>query len=324
MRLPAKLLLSGLISASLPVAAGSAQTATTIAPGVSAGGVDLSGLLVDAAARKLEQVLAPAIGGEVIVGAGGHVFRLSAAQAGERLDAATTAKRALYAGRAGAVPLALSHARLAVRSFTSQIAGKVDRPAVDASVTITLQRIERRPGRDGHSLDAASLARRIDAALDAPGMPRLFHLRLAVRSPRVSPSGLPGTYPTIITVDRAHYKLRVFRRLRLLHTYGIAVGRAGLQTPTGLYHIHEREVNPSWHVPNSSWAGALAGKTIPPGPNDPIVARWLGLADGVGIHGTNEPFSIGSAVSHGCIRMLVPDVVALYRLTSIGTPVLIK
>lgn len=307
----------------VPLASAAAQS-TTIAPGASAGGVDLSGLTVDAAAAKLTQALSPAVGGDVIVGAGGHVFKLSAARAGERLDAVTTAKRALYAGHAGAVPLALSHARLAIRAFASEIAAKVDRSAVDASVRITLRRIVRRAGRDGHMLDRAALAGQIDTALDAPGTSRVLHVRLTATHPRVSLGRLPKAYPTIITVDRAHFKLRVFRRLRLLHTYGIAVGRSGLATPTGLYHIQEREVNPSWHVPNSSWAGALAGKTIPPGPNDPIVARWMGLGGGVGIHGTNEPFSIGSAASHGCIRMLVPNAIAVYRLTAIGTPVLIK
>lgn len=323
MRRSGKLLLSCLIAASLPLTSAAAQS-STIAPGVSAGGVDLSGLTVDAAAAKLSQVLAPAIRGDVIVGAAGRVFKLSAARAGERLDAVTSAKRALYAQGAGSAPLALSHSRLAVKGFAADIASKVDRAAVDAAVRITLRRVVRRAGRDGHTLDPAALAKQIDAALDMPSSSRLFHLKLKATHPKISLHGLPRAYPTIITVDRAHFKLRVFRRLRLLHTYGIAVGRSGLETPTGLYHIQERELNPSWHVPNSSWAGALAGKTIPPGPDDPIVARWMGLGGGVGIHGTNEPFSIGSAASHGCIRMLVPNVIAVYRLTSIGTPVLIK
>jgi lipoprotein-anchoring transpeptidase ErfK/SrfK len=81
-------------------------------------------------------------------------------------------------------------------------------------------------------------------------------------------------------------------------------------------------VDPAWHVPQSSWAGSLAGKVIPPGPQDPLVARWMAIDDqGDGIHGTNEPGSIGSAASHGCIRMLVPDVIQLYSLTPLGTPV---
>ena len=73
----------------------------------------------------------------------------------------------------------------------------------------------------------------------------------------------------------------------------------------------------------AAWAGSLAGRTIPPGPQDPIKARWMGIFNGAGIHGTEELSSLGSAASHGCIRMAIPDVEALYDQVSIGTPVYI-
>ena len=301
-----------------------AAQATTVPAGVSAGGVDLSGLTVDAAQAKLDQVLAPALQGDVIVGAGGRVFHLTASDAGETLDTALTAKRAVRALGAGPVPLALRHAHLKVRAFVAAIAANVARPARDARINITLLRVYRIPGADGFRLDEPPLAAEIDQALDTPGAARIFHVRLVRTHPRIGLGRLADAYPTVITVDRGHFRLRLFKRLALVKSYGIAVGRAGLATPAGLYHVQEREVNPSWHVPNSAWAGALAGQTIPPGPNDPIVARWLGLGGGIGIHGTNEPFSIGSAASHGCIRMLPSDVIALYPRVPLGTPVFIR
>jgi lipoprotein-anchoring transpeptidase ErfK/SrfK len=107
-------------------------------------------------------------------------------------------------------------------------------------------------------------------------------------------------------------------------TYSIAVGMAGLETPAGIRQVLEKQVNPAWHVPNSPWAGSLAGQTIPASdPRDPIKARWLGLGDGVGIHGTAEDWSIGTRASHGCIRMHVSDVINLYPRVPVGTPVLI-
>ena len=105
--------------------------------------------------------------------------------------------------------------------------------------------------------------------------------------------------------------------------FPIAVGQQGLETPAGLYRIDDRELNPSWHVPLSPWAGSLAGQVIPPGPTDPIKARWLGFYDGAGIHGTDETYSIGHAASHGCIRMAIPDVIGLYPLVPLGTPIFI-
>jgi len=84
-------------------------------------------------------------------------------------------------------------------------------------------------------------------------------------------------------------------------------------------------VNPAWHAPNRPWAGSYAGKTVPGGaPDNPLKARWMGIAGGVGIHGTAEPWSIGSAASHGCIRMRVSDVVDLYRRVPLGSRVLIR
>lgn len=81
-------------------------------------------------------------------------------------------------------------------------------------------------------------------------------------------------------------------------------------------------MNPAWHVPNESWAGDLAGRVIPPGsPDNPLIARWLGFTDGAGIHGTDDIASLGTAASHGCIRMSIPDVIRLYRLVPVHTPI---
>jgi lipoprotein-anchoring transpeptidase ErfK/SrfK len=130
-------------------------------------------------------------------------------------------------------------------------------------------------------------------------------------------------YSSFVTIDRAAFRLRLFIHLRFARGYPIAVGQQGLQTPAGLYHIQNKVVNPSWQVPFSSWTGSLAGQVIPPGPDDPLKARWLGIFNGAGIHGTDETWSIGHAVSHGCVRMTIPEVIDLYNRVKIGTPVYI-
>jgi lipoprotein-anchoring transpeptidase ErfK/SrfK len=96
-----------------------------------------------------------------------------------------------------------------------------------------------------------------------------------------------------------------------------------LETPEGLYAIEYKEENPTWHVPESDWAGDLAGQTIPPGPENPIKARWMAIYEGAGIHGTEETAGLGSAASHGCVRMSIPDVEELYDEVEVGTPVFI-
>jgi lipoprotein-anchoring transpeptidase ErfK/SrfK len=63
---------------------------------------------------------------------------------------------------------------------------------------------------------------------------------------------------------------------------------------------------------------------VPPGVSNPLGTRWMGTsAPAIGIHGTPLPGSIGSAASHGCIRMRIPDAEYLYDRVEIGTPVII-
>jgi lipoprotein-anchoring transpeptidase ErfK/SrfK len=210
-----------------------------------------------------------------------------------------------------------------VAAFVSRIARKLDRPARDASVSYAGGSLDAVPSRIGLSVDATETSSAIDNALRSPAAGR--EIRIATRStePSITARGLAARYPTIITVDRSAFRLRLYKHLRLSRSYPIAVGMAGLETPAGLYHVQDKEVDPSWHVPNSAWAGALAGQTVPPGPQDPIKARWMGIFNGAGIHGTDVLGSLGTAASHGCIRMAIPDVIMLYDQTPLGTPVYI-
>ncbi len=125
---------------------------------------------------------------------------------------------------------------------------------------------------------------------------------------------LARRYPTVIAVDRDAKQLRLYKNLQLEHRYTIAVGKAGTETAARRCEIVEKIVNPPWHAPNKAWAGELAGQTIPPrDPRNPLEARWLGH-NGQGIHGTKDIQSLGTAASHGCIRMSVRDVKELYTL----------
>jgi lipoprotein-anchoring transpeptidase ErfK/SrfK len=155
------------------------------------------------------------------------------------------------------------------------------------------------------------------------GDTRIARVKTRVIEPKVTTEELAEKYPAVIVVNRGAFKLTFYKNLKLHKTYGIAVGQVGLETPAGLYNVQNKAVNPSWHVPNSDWAGSLAGTVVPPGPSNPIKARWMGIYNGAGIHGTDATGSIGTAASHGCIRMLIPDVVELYDQVPVGAPVYI-
>src|SRR5438105_1145028 len=192
----------------------------------------------------------------------------------------------------------------------------------DASQAHTVARGVTIAGIDVGGLSDGKARARLERQL-VPRARRTLAIPTRAVLPHVSTAQLPRRYPAFITVSRGAFQLRLFRGLRLVKTYPIAVGRAGLETPAGLYKIYDKQVNPSWHVPKSPWAGDLAGRVIPPGPDDPIKSRWMGFANGAGIHGTDNVGSLGSAASHGCIRMSIPDVEELYNLVPYGTPIYI-
>jgi hypothetical protein len=329
MRLACAAILCALIAAA-PAAGQDPQPAPpppepTIQQGVTAGGTDLSGLTQEQAEALLTSNLQAPLAADFVLGAAGIPFTLTMQAAKLKFDAHATAKHALAAAPATDVPLVLSHSHLAVKAFVAAAAKSAYHAPRNAKLRITVRRMIVSHSREGLRLASKVVARQIDKALDSGPAERRLHTRLVkVRAP-ITYKVLQRRYPRIVTIDRDSFTLRLFRRLRPWKRYGIAVGMAGLETPAGTYHIQNKQVNPAWHVPSSAWAGALAGHVIPGGaPDNPLKARWLGIANGVGIHGTAEDWSIGSRASHGCIRMHVSDVIDLYPRVPVGAPVLIK
>jgi len=123
-------------------------------------------------------------------------------------------------------------------------------------------------------------------------------------------------------IHRGSNRLYLYKSMRFQRVFGVATGQSIYPTPLGRWSVVVKWRNPWWYPPNSSWA--KGEKPIPPGPGNPLGTRWMGLsAPGVGIHGTDEPWSIGHSESHGCIRMEVPSAEWLFTRVRIGTPVFI-
>lgn len=107
-------------------------------------------------------------------------------------------------------------------------------------------------------------------------------------------------------------------------TYPVGVGRPQWPTPLGQWRILQKVVNPVWGYPLDFDPGGRKGVT-PPGPRNPLGTRWMGFTpEEHGIHGTNQPQSVGKVISHGCVRMHVPDSEELFDLVQVGTPVEVR
>lgn len=125
-----------------------------------------------------------------------------------------------------------------------------------------------------------------------------------------------------IFVNLARFSLVVEDPLGPTRRYSIAHGLPEHPTPTGTFRVVEKVKDPTWIPPDSPWA--REAKATPPGPDNPLGTRWLGLDSNlVGIHGTPFSWSIGTRASHGCIRMHMKEVEALFEQVGNGTPVTI-
>jgi hypothetical protein len=116
-----------------------------------------------------------------------------------------------------------------------------------------------------------------------------------------------------IVVSLEDRKLALIENGQVKKVYPVAVGKPSTPSPTGTFFIERRIVNPAYHH---------NGKTVPPGLGNPVGTRWMGLSiQGYGIHGTNEPRSIGKAASHGCIRMAKTNLEEFFELVAVGDTV---
>lgn len=315
----------------------------TIAKGVMVGAIDVGGLSAEAARAKLRSRMLAQLRRPLVVVAGETEFPLSAREAHLNADVDAMVGDAIRRGRRGSIVArtwrgltggrvnatvtpAVSYSDAAVRRLVDKVRVAMTRAPVDAGISVSGEHVVVRDAVVGLSVDARALRSQVEHALVSDvDATRGVRAQLRKTSPKVSSAQLASRYPTVLTVDRSHFRISLYKRLKRVVSYPIAVGQAGLETPAGRYTIQNKAVNPAWSVPNSPWAGSLAGSVIPGGaPNNPIVARWLGVYDGVGVHGTNERGSIGSNASHGCIRMLVEDVVKLYDRVPVGTPIFIN
>ena len=131
--------------------------------------------------------------------------------------------------------------------------------------------------------------------------------------------------PPAIMIERGAHQLTLFRagkfgKTVVVRTLGVAVGQPAYPTPSGVFEIVNMQRNPWWYPPDSDWAAGA--EPIPPGPNNPLGTRWMGISSpGVGMHGTPNPASIGYSASHGCIRLRIPDAEWLFQHVRLGVPV---
>jgi len=310
----------------------------TIAAGVTIGGVDVGGMDEAQAKRAVRRQLLAPLQHPIRVGYDGEAWRLPGERLQVRTDLDGAVEEALEVSRDGGLPARIvryvtgdeveervsadvTYSRPAINRFVRRVAADLNREPRDATVEASGDSLAIVPAEHGRKLRDNLLTEQLEAAVLNANADHSIAARTHSIAPEITGEEVASAYPTYLTLDRSSYTLRLWKDLKPAKTYTVAVGQVGLETPEGLYHIQNKQVDPTWNVPESDWAGDLAGQSIPPGPSNPLKARWMGIYEGAGIHGTEETSSLGTAASHGCVRMAIPDVEELYDEVEVGTPI---
>ena len=258
----------------------------------------------------------------VLVTFRGRNLKIDAVRVGYVADVDYAVQVALLYGRSKAVPaegvvvpLKEKVNRTRLLAALRARAAKYDVPARDARLRLKGVTPVVTKARVGTAIDVARSAKPVEHAILFRDVPKV-----ALATRRLIPS-VTSVGPVVI-VDRGNYRLTWWKAGKRI-TFPIAVGTSDHPTPSGDFHVIQKQTNPTWFPPDSPWAAGLG--PVPPGVNNPLGTRWMGTsAPAIGMHGTPISGSIGTRASHGCIRMYIHDAERLYELVDIGTPVFIR
>ena len=125
--------------------------------------------------------------------------------------------------------------------------------------------------------------------------------------------------PLALALNLPAYRLDAYEHGRLVRRYAVAIGAPTHPTPVGGFTISRVELNPTWTPPASAWARGRAPAA--PGPQNPMGRAKLLFLPLYFLHGSPDSVSIGSAASHGCVRLANTDVLDLAgRALAAGRP----
>ncbi len=305
----------------------------TIWPGTTAGDVRLGGLSAKDARSVLHAELTVPMSAPLLVAYRGGSDKLDAS-AMLKVDADAMVRDAIAPRRASTlvqrlltrlghvqggrdIPLRVTVNDAAVSRYVAALQSRLSTPALDASVTVQSAQLVVYPSRLGAALDAKAAAHAIrEALLDGR---KSVHVKLAVVRPAVTEDSIGKS----IIVSLSQRRLSLYDGQDVEGTYRVAIGTPSYPTPQGRWRVVNKRYMPTWRNPGSAWAADMP-KSIPPGPQNPLGTRALDLdASGIRIHGTSNSASVGTAASHGCMRMHRSEIEDLYERVPVGTRVFI-
>lgn len=211
-----------------------------------------------------------------------------------------------------------------MRAWLRDVSKKVNRRPVDATLTVDGHNVIIKKSQNGTKVAFGKatevLAARFegDAALDTES--KSIELPVYPLKPKVTEKD----FGKVITVDQSERLIRLWKGGKVEKTYRCAIGTAQYPTPLGHFEVVLKRFMPTWVNPAPNGWGKDMPASIPPGPSNPLGTRAINLsASGIRFHGTNNIASVGTAASHGCMRMVRADIEDLFERVEVGTQVYI-
>ncbi|MHB8896096.1 MAG: L,D-transpeptidase family protein, partial [Candidatus Geothermincolia bacterium] len=306
----------------------------TFPPGAKVAGVNVSGLNQADAFKKCQAELAQVEQKPIVLTLEGEQYGITPRELGLRLDYSKMVDSAYtqawapnifermfrsFTNRPAKVNglLIIENDPALVDQFVKNVTAAVNQPPRNAYVDVTSGKPVVVKARNGYQVAEEVINAEVGQALNSKD-------RTVPIVAKTTPAALTDDiFKKLIVINLAEHALTLYDRETPLASFGIACGMAAWPTPIGQWQIVGKQMNPTWYNPHSSWSNTMP-ETIGPGYSNPLGLRAMPLnASGVLIHGTSNDGSIGTSASHGCIRMHMPDVIQLFDMVEVGTPVYI-
>ena len=302
-------------------------------PGAIVAGVDVGGMSPPDAIAAVGEAIQPRLDAELTIRWEDRTWTASARDLGARNDAEEAVAAAIDAGQEASFfqlaqmrvlgdtldferDIAITYPRQGVRGFIRGIAASLDREVRDAHIDYESGWVEIVPQRDGRKVVAPKSRRAVLEALTTGAA----EVDLVVRT--TEPEASTEDFDQVLLVRIGENKLYLYEDGEITHSWPVATGLPEYATPTGIFEVTELRYMPTWVNPAPDTWGADMPAEIPPGPGNPLGVRAINWsAPAIRFHGTSATYSLGYNASHGCVRMSNEDVIELYDMIEVGTPI---
>ena len=335
-------IVAGVLFALLLLAGGGAAYATMeyseryegrVLPGSEVAGMAIGGMTEDQALEAVKAAIGPQLNREIELTWKKRSWTVTPEELGARSNARKVVKAALAASNDTSFfekmqmrfldedmafdrKVAITYPRQGARGFVEGIASSVDQDPQDAAIDYSTGWVEITKAKPGHKVLIEKAHRALMSAL------RKGTEKLAVPVKETKPEVTADEFDQILLVRIGENKLYLYEDGRITREWTVATGQPEYMTPTGLYEVTELRYEPTWVNPAPDTWGANMPESIPPGPNNPLGVRAINWsAPAIRFHGTSAEYSLGYNASHGCVRMANSDVIELYDIVEVGTPI---